>query len=312
MVITKSITPCFIHINGPSVICGFYNDYEIPNLPAGISGSQITWSSNTPIISIVGSNIGAGVTIRANGALGGIGVLSANVNGTQISKTISILGTSFGNNIEGPSTMPIDSYQDYSLNQFTSVIFGPDDPFCGCFYYQWTCSPNLTIEYEGPSIEPDFVSQSSGDPEPEYPDEEELGWSLNAQVHAVGCGSGWIRLAVHVNGDSTIYNKSVDVTCSGQQSSSRSSGVGTFSVAVSPNPVDDRLTVNIQPVVVGQAKQKTSYDVLLRNFGGTVVRRLKTSTSFDLDVSDLPGGVYFLSVSDDIGSQPIVKQILIK
>jgi hypothetical protein len=94
-------------------------------------------------------------------------------------------------------------------------------------------------------------------------------------------------------------------------SSSRSGGAPFYY----PNPVDDILTIDMdaftQQFTSGAQRKVPTYDIRLYNSYGVLVRQATSKGSnVEFNVSNLPNGLYFLHISDDINSKP-EKQIII-
>jgi hypothetical protein len=82
-------------------------------------------------------------------------------------------------------------------------------------------------------------------------------------------------------------------------------------IVIYPNPVNDILYID--PKKDTRAKPSTSYDIRLYNSLGNMCRQAKaTGGIVELDVSNLPDGIYFLTVCAGSDSKPEAHKIFVK
>jgi hypothetical protein len=82
-----------------------------------------------------------------------------------------------------------------------------------------------------------------------------------------------------------------------------------ISYSIYPNPANDMLTVNLENAV---PTQKT-YHILLYNMQGNIIRQTKTEKSIvQLNVSNIPDGIYFLHINGGNSSIAETFKVLIK
>jgi hypothetical protein len=83
------------------------------------------------------------------------------------------------------------------------------------------------------------------------------------------------------------------------------------SAVVSPNPVSDILNIDVSP---NARSANTVYDIRLYSVFGSQLRQTNTNSSTvgQLNVSNLPDGIYFLHIYDGVNSTPEVHRIIVK
>lgn len=80
-----------------------------------------------------------------------------------------------------------------------------------------------------------------------------------------------------------------------------------------PNPVDNILNVDVGSTA-GEKGQNLTYDLRLYSATGNMMRQISNSGcgTVQIDVSNLPDGIYFLHIYDGINGVPEVQQIIVK
>jgi hypothetical protein len=80
-----------------------------------------------------------------------------------------------------------------------------------------------------------------------------------------------------------------------------------------PNPVSHILYIDLETVVRTQNKTSASYDIRLYNSLGIMYRQAKaTGGIVEINVSNLPGGIYFLNIYGGNASKPEAHKIIVK
>ena len=324
VVATKTITPCktTVSLSLGGYMCS-YTNCTIENLPSNISGSQIAWSCSSNL-QLQEGNTGLTNTVRPIALASGSAWVEAQIGNHTFRTYTYILGTSDNTaNIFGQANLNLGSSANYLLKAFTDPIIDPNSPLCDCYYYYWTCSPNLEISYEGPTSEPEF--SKSGGEEPEYPDEPEEEYELTASVRAIGCGAGWIKAHVVINGHTLTVTKNINVVNCSKGANSKNLVESFNYVSSYPNPVSNILNVKIDMDIYAAYKlqkqvssnavkqSKPVFQILLySSLGNLVLRTTTTTDQAQLSVSQLPPGNYVLHVSDGSGDKPSTQQVLVR
>jgi hypothetical protein len=80
-----------------------------------------------------------------------------------------------------------------------------------------------------------------------------------------------------------------------------------------PNPVNDILTVDVGSAA-NTNTQNLTYDVRLYNTTGNMLRQAgnRGDGTVQIDVSNLPNGIYFLHIYDGISKSPEIQQVIVK
>ena len=84
-----------------------------------------------------------------------------------------------------------------------------------------------------------------------------------------------------------------------------------------PNPVDDILTIDIGALAgqfaSGSLRQAPSYDVRLYNGQGNLLRQqIAKGGTVQFNVSNLPDGIYYLHIYNEVKSTPEIQQIMVE
>ena len=341
--VTKEIIPCQTTISqsyfGP--ICSA--SYSINNLPSHILSSQVNWTCSSNL-EFVGSTTGYTATVKAihPPSHTATGWVKIQVGGETISCTIHIMEVSPYANIEGSSTLGLGSSANYTLCDWTYPYIEPEDPQAGCFIVSFISSENLSVSFtpplwltldEDPPEEENELEEEDppggrmfDDPEPEEPTEPVGNVNLTAQVTALDCGPGWVTARIKINGQLYTVTKYITVTGCGGRGGLRSARQEPVSYASGyPNPVSDVLFVEIDQKTYSAFKStwgKTENDIVeqadpvfhvyLYNSLGQLKLRTTTQGKAQLNVSQLPEGIYFLHINDSSGEKALVRKIRVK
>jgi hypothetical protein len=85
--------------------------------------------------------------------------------------------------------------------------------------------------------------------------------------------------------------------------------------SVYPNSVSDVLNIDVSPAAHANARSaNTVYDIRLFNMFGSQLLQTSTnsSTVAQLNVSNLPNGIYYLHIFDGVSSTPEVHKVVVK
>jgi len=86
---------------------------------------------------------------------------------------------------------------------------------------------------------------------------------------------------------------------------------GVFSLY--PNPVSNILYVNLDQIVSSQNNTFISYNIVLYNTQGNILRQTKAKDKItQLNVSNLASGIYFLHIFDNISATSEIRKIFVK
>jgi hypothetical protein len=96
----------------------------------------------------------------------------------------------------------------------------------------------------------------------------------------------------------------------GPEDDNRNTVIEEQTIVFYPNPVHDILYVDLERI---QHKTSGSCDIRLYNSLGTMCRQAKaTGGTVEINVSNLPGGIYFLIIHDGSASKPETHKIIVK
>jgi hypothetical protein len=85
---------------------------------------------------------------------------------------------------------------------------------------------------------------------------------------------------------------------------------GNWSIIIYPNPAYDMLSIEI---ACTQNNSTASYEILLFNSQGNLLRRAQAKENIvQFDVSALPGGIYFLHISNGISAISETHKVIVK
>ena len=278
---TKTITPCTpVSISGVTVLCsGSGSTFSVSNAPVGFTWDK---SSNLTI-----SGSGSQVTVTAASA--GSGWVRIMLGSTELVRhNIQVSSYPVFAYIDGPEdVIPNGATYTYYANftgctptSYSWLIYGAPSSW----YSYWTSGNALHIEFYGEATYDLYV------------------WGNNSNGSDVG------QMYVYAYNNGRPQKGKLEEK---EQEEETEDAEEEFFTSY-PNPVDDILNIEINNSS-RSFNIDASFDIHMYDWMGKQVRNITTkSSNVQINVANLPNGIYLLNIYDAVNNKPAIRKIVVK
>jgi hypothetical protein len=300
VVASKTITPCITEITGQSLVCSNGGTFTINNLP---SGATVSWNCSSNLEQVSGS----GNTRIFRSVGDGSAWVGATVNGIQL--------TRFNTNA-GVSNISV-TWGQYMNGTYRATISVPS--WVNVWEYSWSAGGWTVSQF--PGNDGGYAPRKAVIlTPPSLP--ATLPHSVTASVLS-SCGLSYCTFTITAN---TAYAASTFPNPVSNVLNIELSAVNAEMVQFVENELEtpeiiqsDQSAVPLKTRVLQTETSATKAEILqkreakLYNQSGSQVRSMTfTGDKTQLNVSDLPAGIYYLHIYDGVNDKPEIRQIIVQ